>query len=108
MADISVVIEAVRNEAKKWFRFSDQMEPINAAAEGLDLDMSAFFIGDVNVGPHDQAYDGFHSYMVNILRGAVTEFDQIGVALNKVADAYDEADAVVSLNLNEIWTHKPS
>lgn len=108
MADVVVITEAVRNEAKKWFAFSDRMEPIARAAEGLTLDVSAFFIGDANAVVHDRAYDGFQAYMVNVLRGAVTEFDQIGAALNKVADAYDAADAVVSLNLNQVWTHQPN
>jgi hypothetical protein len=102
-----VITEALRNEGRKWIRLSDQMDLPRATAEGLTLEISAFFIGDLNAVPHSQAYNTFHSYIVNVLRGAVVEFKQIGVALARIADEYDEADKVVSLNLNEIWTPPP-
>jgi hypothetical protein len=104
MSEVSVITEALRNEGRKWMRLADQADLPRAAAEGLTLELSAFFIGDLNAIPHSMAYNDFHSYLVNVLRGAVKEFNQIGVALARIADAYDEADKVVSLNLNEIWT----
>ena len=107
MSEVSVITEALRNEGRKWFRLADQMDVPRAAAEGLTLELSAFFIGDLNAVPHSQAYNDFHAFLVNVLRGAVVEFKQVAVALARIADAYDEADKVVALNLNEIWTPPP-
>ncbi|MEQ4301171.1 hypothetical protein ABNF97_07230 [Plantactinospora sp. B6F1] len=104
MSEVSVITRAVYNEGKKWKQLSDQMEPIKAAVGGLDLSMSAFFIGDANAGGHSAAYNGFQSFMETVLAGAVTEFEQLGLALDRIADAYDRADEVVALNLNEIYT----
>ena len=106
MSQVTVITEAVRDEAKKWFSFADRVEPVKAAAESLTLDISAFFIGDANAAMHHRAYSTYQEYMVHILGGAVTEFEQMAAALNKIADAYDDADEIASLNLNQIWSRQ--
>lgn len=103
--EVTVVTDAVLDEAKKWRDLSDRMEPIKQAADGLDLSASAFFIGaDVSFVAQSQAYNSFQTMMVTALSGAVTEFEQLGGALDKIAKAYDKADAIVSLDLNKIYT----
>lgn len=104
MSEITVITDAVRDEARKWRRLSDSLEPVKNAAAGLDLAITAFFIGDANAGVHSQAYNGFQSFVVTALTGGVTEFEQLGAALDKIADAYDEADRIVSLDLNKIYS----
>ena len=104
MADITVVVEAVRAEARKWFKLSDRMRPVAATTEGLGLDASAFFIGDANVALHHRVYSSYQEFMAGALRGAVEEFDQIGTVLLKIADSYDRAEAVAELNLQKTWT----
>ncbi|MFK3985256.1 hypothetical protein ACI2K4_33390 [Micromonospora sp. NPDC050397] len=104
MSDVTVITRAVYNEGRKWRRLADQMEPIKSAASLLDLGITAFFIGDANAGQHSSAYNDFQAFMENILAGAVTEFDQIGGALDRIANAYDRADEVVALDLNKIYT----
>jgi hypothetical protein len=102
--EVVVITEAVVDEAAKWRRLSDQMEPIKSAADGLDLSGSAFYIGDqLNFAIYSSSYNDFQTLMVTALEGAVTEFDQIGGALDKIAAAYDLADQIVSLDLNQIW-----
>jgi hypothetical protein len=103
MSEVTVITEAVRNEGRKWMGLSDSVDGVRASCEDLNLGITAFFIGDANAGVHAVAYDGFYSFMVNVLKGAVTEFDQFGNALMTIADRYDQADAVVSLDLNEIY-----
>ncbi len=105
MADEVVVItDAVADEAAKWRRLSSQMEPIKSAADGLDLAASAFYVGDgLNFLIYSNSYNDFQNLMVTALGGAVTEFEQIGGALDRIAAAYDQADQVVSLDLNQIW-----
>ncbi|HEX5596380.1 MAG TPA: hypothetical protein VFX61_10235 [Micromonosporaceae bacterium] len=103
MAKVTVITDALRAEGRKWRQLSDQMATVKAAAEGLELSPSAFFIGDLNVGLHSTSYDNFQSFMVHILSGAVTEFDQLGGSLYKAADAYDNADEVIALDLNELY-----
>jgi hypothetical protein len=50
-----------------------------------------------------QAYYQYQAFMEDILRGAVVEFEQLGKALNKVADAYDDAERVIELDLDKIY-----
>ena len=103
--ELNVILSALHDEARKWQGLSDTIAPIKTVVEGLHLDPTAFFIGmDANVAVHSAAYDGFQSFMVTILGGAVTEFDQLGTALNKIADIYDEADQVIAVDLNRVYS----
>jgi hypothetical protein len=104
MAEVTVITAAVRDEAKKWRDLSDQLAPVKATTDGLVLSLSAFFIGDVNAGLHSEAYEGFRSFMSTVLAGGVTEFEQVGDALDKIADAYDAADDIAALDLNQIYS----
>ncbi|GIH08613.1 hypothetical protein Rhe02_66800 [Rhizocola hellebori] len=102
--EVVVITEAVVDEAAKWRRLAGQMEPIKSSADGLDLAGSAFYIGDgLNFLIYSNSYNDFQNLMVTALGGAVTEFEQIGGALDKIAAAYDQADQIVSLDLNQIW-----
>ena len=104
MAEVTVITSAVRDEAKKWRDLSDKVAPIKSTTDGLTLSLSAFFIGDVNAGLHAQAYEGFRSFMSTMLAGAIAEFEQVGAALDKIADAYDNSDQIVALDLNKIYS----
>jgi hypothetical protein len=101
---VTVVTRALEDEAKKWRQLADRMEPIQQTVAGLDLSASAFFIGDANAGMHSAAYNGYQSFMETILGGAVTEFNQLARALDRIAAAYDRADKLVSLDLNKIYS----
>jgi hypothetical protein len=103
VSEVTVITESVRDEAKKWRRLADQMEPIKGAVVSATLDVSAFFIGDANAVPHYLAYNQYKGFMETVLAGGIIEFEQLGGALDKIADAYDNADAVVSLDLNQIY-----
>jgi hypothetical protein len=103
VSTVSVVTRAVENEAKKWRQLSDKMAPTHAAVGGLGLGVTAFFIGDANALAHSVAYNDYQAFMQDVLAGAVTEFGQLGAALDRVAAAYDRADKVVSLDLNKIY-----
>ncbi|MFI6273129.1 hypothetical protein [Micromonospora zamorensis] len=103
MDELNVITDALRTEGGKWLQLSDSATAIKGAAERLSLDASAFYIGDANAGVHSAAYRDFHAFMVAIFAGAATEFEQVGEALRRVADAYDQADEVISLDLNTIY-----
>ncbi|MEU1249196.1 hypothetical protein [Micromonospora arida] len=103
MVALNVITDSLRDEAGKWLTLSDQVAAIKVAAEQLGLDPSAFFIGDANAQFHSLAYNDFHTFMVAVLNGAVTEFEQVGKALRHMADEYDRADEIVSLDLNKIY-----
>jgi hypothetical protein len=104
MAEVEVITSALRNEATKWRDLSDQVEPIKSAVDGLTLNAMAFYVGDLNAGPHAVYYESYRSFMARILGQAQVEFEQVGDALTRIADAYDEADEVAELNLNDIYT----
>ncbi|WP_444951064.1 hypothetical protein [Micromonospora ureilytica] len=103
MPELNVITDSLRDEGGKWLSLSDRVAAIKVAAEQLHLDPSAFFIGDANVLIHSLAYRDFHTFMVAVLNGAVTEFEQVGKALRHIADEYDRADEIVSLDLNKIY-----
>ncbi|MEU0962639.1 hypothetical protein ACIBSS_30850 [Micromonospora aurantiaca] len=103
MKDLEVITDALRDEGKKWLAMSDSIAEVKTAAEQLHLEPSTFFIGDASVVLHAGSYRDFHTFMVRILNGAVTEFDQIGAALRRIADEYDRADEVISLDLDKIY-----
>ncbi|GIF98129.1 hypothetical protein [Catellatospora citrea] len=103
-AEVTVVTDALVDEAAKWRDLADQVAPVRDAADGLDLGVTAFFIGDQNALVHSRAYDDFQDFMVTVLSGAAVEFDQLAGALVKIAKEYDKADAIVSLDLNQIYS----
>ncbi|WP_144122484.1 hypothetical protein [Catellatospora sichuanensis] len=103
-AEVTVVTDALLDEAAKWRDLSDQVAPVKNAADSLELGVTAFFIGDLNALVHSQAYHDFQDFMVTVLSGAVVEFDQLAGALVKIAKEYDKADAIVSLDLNQIYS----
>jgi uncharacterized protein YukE len=104
MSEVTVVTEAVRSEAQKWRRLADQVQPIKTAVDDAGLDVSAFFIGDANAAMHAAVYRQYKEFISSVLAGGVTEFEQIGGALDRIADAYDNADQIVSLDFNKIYT----
>ncbi|MEV4196888.1 hypothetical protein [Micromonospora globbae] len=104
MKELVVITDALRDEGGKWIELSDRVAAIKTAAAELTLDPSAFFIGDANTAIHAIAYRDFHTFMVTVLGGAVTEFEQVGAALRRIADEYDRADEMISLDLNEIYS----
>jgi hypothetical protein len=108
MAEVRVITTALRNEANKWRGLSDEVAPIKSAVEGLTLGVTAFYIGDLNAVPHAEAYEQYRSYMAKLLGQAQVEFEQVGDALTKIADSYDESDEVSPmLDLNDIYTVRP-
>ncbi|WP_089156000.1 hypothetical protein [Micromonospora sp. NBS 11-29] len=103
MKDLEVITDALRDEGNKWLAMSDSIAGIKTAAEQLHLEPSAFFIGDASVVLHAGSYRDFHTFMVRILAGAVTEFNQVAAALRRIADEYDSPDEVISLDLDKIY-----
>jgi hypothetical protein len=101
--EVRVVTEALHKEAAKWRGMSDKAEDVRAAADRLDLALSAFFVGDVSPGLHWQAYNEVQTFMTSILAGAVVEFEQLGGALVRAADAYDSTDRGSATDLNKIY-----
>lgn len=105
MADeVNVITNALRDEGRKWRLLSDDVPPVRLAVERLTLEPTAFFIGDINVQLHWQAYDSFHRFIVKILGEAQVEFEQLGTVLGSIADRYDEADELIALDLNKVYS----
>jgi hypothetical protein len=102
--EVQVVTDALRAEATKWRRLAGDMDAVRGNADRLDLSASAFFIGDmVSTAGHSSAYNEFQTYMVNLFTGAVTEFDQLGAALDKAGDLYDTSDGKAVTDLTQIY-----
>ncbi len=103
--EVRVITECVRLEAKKWRELSDAMEPIKKSVSDLILGPTAFFIGKTpEFMIQHGAYQKFHSQMTAAVTGAVTEFDQLAGACDKMANEYDRTDQINRLNLDAIYT----
>jgi hypothetical protein len=103
--EVAVVIQAVRDEAKRWADLKPIMEQLHAAVDALDLTPSAFWLlgRELDSQIYALMYAGFQKYLLNILQGGAVEFGQLSQALHKIADAYARTDQIGKLNLNKIF-----
>ena len=93
---IEVATDAVREEAKKWFGFSDQAGGIAAAMGGMTLLPTAFAVLDISgaITGTDQSgsYTATQEWLTKLFRDASGKMDLFGQALLKCADEYDRTD----------------
>ncbi|MFC6022396.1 hypothetical protein ACFP2T_40355 [Plantactinospora solaniradicis] len=105
---IQVATEAIRVEAKKWHGLSDKMATISRETSNLDLEITAFLVTDATgaVTAYDlkHAYDQMHGLLDKVLKQAVTELDQFGNALYKIADWYEDSDQNSVARMEKFWT----
>jgi hypothetical protein len=103
---IEVAVDGIRDEAKKWYGFSDQMDRIASLAASQTLQLSAFAVtdlsGPVTASDLKGAYDKMHNWLTDLFKQAAGEFDNFGKALNKCADWYETTDANAAQNFDEI------
>lgn len=104
MPGYEVVTQALQAESRKWDELVEALGAIRAAVDDQTLEMTAFFVGDVNTMPHHAAYQKFQTFMVTVLSGGVTEFGQISDVLRKAGQRYEEAEDLIELDLNEIYS----
>ena len=103
---VRVVTEAVENEGKKWNGLSDMLASVKSAVDDLSLDESAFYIGPQSLADaaiNSSSYNSFRAYISELLKGGVTEFDELGEALKKIAKHYDRTDQINAVDLKGIF-----
>jgi hypothetical protein len=106
--EVSLVLDSLHAEARKWRKLSDDMGAAQSDAARLELTASAFFFADiVSVVGHSSAYTTFHDWYVELLREAAAEFGEIAGALDKSAVAYADADTRASVDLQSIYGKRP-
>lgn len=112
MAGYQVITQALRNESPKWDEFTERAKMVLGQVVATNLEASAFFVGDpsalamahtLRAELHRDAYERFRSFVESALRGAETEFPQIGDVLIEIANRYDEAEQLVELDLNQTY-----
>jgi len=105
-----VVTDNVRKEADKWRDLSDEMAAVYAnpvGNDGLELGVTAFFIGPTELIAttlHSEAYNGFYEELQDLVKGAMTEWEQLGRALDRIADEFDRTDQTAQTDLEAIYT----
>ncbi|MFE9750065.1 hypothetical protein ACFYOT_34575 [Saccharothrix saharensis] len=113
MAGYQVITQALRHESPKWDEFAERAKQVLGQVVASNLEISAFFVGDPTVLAmsgtlraelHREAYEKFRSFVESALRGAETEFPQIGDVLIDIANRYDEAEQLVELDLNQTYS----
>jgi hypothetical protein len=105
---VQVAAEGLRDEAKKWYGLSDRMTGVSASGMGQSLELTAFAVTDLS-GPITAAdlksgYDKMYTWLNQLFKEAITEFDSFGDALVKCADWYETSDANSVQNFDEIAT----
>lgn len=104
--NIEVAADGMRDEAKKWHRFSDGMAAVSSVAQRLDLEASAFAVTDLSavVSTFDlkAGYDKMYEWLNALFQQAATEFDSMGKALAKNAEWYERSDAGSAQNFDQI------
>ncbi len=105
MSDIEVITDALREEAKKWIKASDDIAAVGSDLRKLDLARTAFFLGDISASGHAKLYGEVRLQMAKWFMEAHLQFDGMASALRKIADAYDDADSQSALDLSEIFPH---
>lgn len=117
MPGYQVITSALRAEAPKWDGFEEVAKKAQGWVQGATLETPAFFVvnhaAPLNPAPeiHQQTYERFRAFMESVLSGAAADFPQLADALIKAANRYDEAEAEVEFDLNEIYDlgyHKPA
>lgn len=115
MADFQVVTAIVRKEAAKWDEFANEMGPVRDAIASMALGPLAFFVLDaitfatiplkLPAPPEELArsYEDMRSFVERLLGEAQTEFAEIAGALLKIAETYEQAEAVVELDLDQVY-----
>ena len=116
MADFEVVTEAVRAQAKKWDELAARTQTLRDFAKSAVLVDTAFLIIDptglsqiltldnpIRAAVLRGSYQSIQERMATLLDQAVTEFEQIGDALIRVAVKYEEAEEITKLNLDDIY-----
>ena len=105
-----VVTDNLREEAGKWRDLAGRMGEVNrnpVGNNGLALEPQAFFIGPtelVATGIHYAAYESHYEYIRHLVAGAVTEWDQLGVALDNMAEEFDRTDQTQKADLDKIYS----
>jgi hypothetical protein len=115
VAGYQVVTAVVRKEAAKWDEFADEIGPVRDAIASMTLDPLAFFVLDaitfatiplrLPAPPEELArsYEDMRSFVEKLLGEAQIEFIEIAGALLKIAYTYEQAEAVVELELDQVY-----
>ena len=113
MSAKSVEIEAIRVEAKKWTKISDEMSDVSTDIANLGLEFSAFLVpvfgiaavgGAIDSTMMHSAYKRFHEQFKNLAGQAVTELDGMHKALHLIADAYEQNEDMTTKNFNDFYS----
>jgi hypothetical protein len=104
MPGYTVVTEALGQESGKWINLADSMGVVRAATERMTLEATAFFIGDANTVPHYMAYQQFQTTMTSLLSEGETAFLGVSQVLREIQNRYDNAEDVIELDLNEVFS----
>lgn len=106
-APLEVVTGAVRAEAGRWDQVSAEMYTIARDLGNLWLNETAFWVGATLPGELAEQYRRMHLLMYTTVNGGVTETGQLGDALRRVAQLYDDTDSTDHFNLTEQFTAPP-
>jgi hypothetical protein len=102
--EIQIVTDAMLAESSKWGRLSDDFTGFKQATANLNLEPSAFFVGNpVTSRPASSAYRELQDLVVNLLGEAAAEVDQISDALKRAVDLYETTDGKVAADVSKIY-----
>ena len=104
MAETKVVTDALRKEAGKWTKLSDQMEAVAKDIKvECELAITAFWCGQPLSLALEPTYREFWNFMTQRSVEGTKEFDEIHGALMRAAEEYDGSDETSAESLRKIY-----
>ena len=87
--------DRIRDEARRWYDFADDMAEIKRKTSYLYLGPLAFFPGGLGTEPgHYAKYRECLDAVTGRQMGGAVEFELVGMTLDNLATSYEEADEV--------------
>lgn len=105
MPETSADPDKIRDEAKRWYHFADDMTEIKQKTRNLYLGLLAFFPGGLGTeSGHYLKYRDCLDAVTDRQFGGAVEFELIGITLHNIATSYEEADEVDAQSFRVIET----
>ncbi|XVU26481.1 hypothetical protein ACQPZJ_05345 [Actinoplanes sp. CA-054009] len=99
---VTAAIEALRRDAEMWDRVAQVTGQAGQEASALTLDNTQLSWASVPTGLM-RTYAEIHDKVVMLLGEATTVYADLGVALDKVAAAYEASDEKAAQQFKGVW-----
>lgn len=108
--NIEVAVDGLREEAKKWYGFADEISKIHTTVKNIEIMPSAFSVATLSgADPSGRLYNdysNFHTRVSSLTGQAARAFEVFGDALKRMADNYEQNEGITKKSFDEIATNR--